>query len=158
MNTLARIEDFETYKFIGYYSLRSELKGYSEAEDFFIRMDEIEDIQDDLDKLWYWLEQIADKTGWYAEAFRHEGICVALPPKKRITGEYNDLRLYCHLITNNVVVLFNGGIKTQDNPEDCPNVKQHFSNAKGWAYKLDREKIETDWTEIIDVEEIFINY
>lgn len=40
------------------------------------------------------------------------------------------IRLYCKFLNPNIVLLFNGGIKTQLNPTNCPNVSVHFKRAK----------------------------
>ena len=48
------------------------------------------------------------------------------------------LRLYCIRLTDNIVVLLNGNIKTKHNPEECPNVRRHFKNAIKIARKLDK--------------------
>ena len=48
------------------------------------------------------------------------------------------IRLYCIRLTDNVVILLNGGIKTKKLPIDCPNVRQHFNNAIKIAKRLDK--------------------
>lgn len=47
------------------------------------------------------------------------------------------IRLYCIRLTNNLVVLLNGDIKTKLKPDECPNVKKHFKMAIALAKKLD---------------------
>lgn len=36
-----------------------------------------------------------------------------------------------------MVFLFNGGIKTEKYPDDCPNVKLHFKQVNAFANKID---------------------
>jgi hypothetical protein len=65
----------------------------------------------------------------------------ALPPPWRemaaleITVE--DLRLYCMVLNENVVFLFNDGIKTKDNAKDCPNVGPYIRQANRLVRLID---------------------
>jgi hypothetical protein len=74
--------------------------------------------------------------------FKHEGPANALPKVTQEIIEANKddlgLRLYCIRLTDNVVVLLNGDIKTKQDPAECENVKVHFKNAIKIAKKLDK--------------------
>lgn len=75
--------------------------------------------------------------------FRNEGPADALPPidQQMIdANENNDfgLRLYCIRLTDELVILLNGDIKTSLNPKDCPNVRIHFNRAQAIARKIDK--------------------
>lgn len=48
------------------------------------------------------------------------------------------VRLYCIRLRDDLVILMNGDIKTQRNPNDCPNVNLHFKRAIKIASKLDK--------------------
>ena len=66
--------------------------------------------------------------------FRHEGPAFALPGRvdqTLIESNPDDfgIRLYCGLLRPDLVLLLNGGIKTKQNPDECPNVGPHFRNA-----------------------------
>lgn len=74
--------------------------------------------------------------------FKNEGPANALPI---VTDEIKTankvdfgLRLYCVRLSDNVVVLLNGDVKTVLNPRNCDNVKEHFNNAYKIAQKLDK--------------------
>lgn len=54
------------------------------------------------------------------------------------------VRLYCIRITDHLVVLLNGNIKTHKNPSLCENVKKHFNNALKIATKLDLLRLENE--------------
>ncbi len=57
--------------------------------------------------------------------------------------------MYCLRANENVVILFNGDIKTTQYPQDCPNVKLHFKQANQLTKAIDaafREK-EIRWIE-----------
>lgn len=75
--------------------------------------------------------------------FKHEGPANALPKVTQEIIEANKddfgLRLYCIRLTDNVVILLNGGIKTKIDPTECSNVKEHFNNAIKIAKKLDKD-------------------
>ncbi len=48
-----------------------------------------------------------------------------------------NLRLYCLVLNDHVVFLFNGGIKTADNAKDCPNVGPYIKQANELVKKID---------------------
>ncbi|MEM9917871.1 MAG: hypothetical protein AAF990_07235 [Bacteroidota bacterium] len=74
--------------------------------------------------------------------FRFEDMALALPskPSKRIAGVQvmmdSTLRLYCVKISESIVILCNGGIKTTHKATDCPNVSSHFRLANLIAKKV----------------------
>lgn len=74
--------------------------------------------------------------------FKPERGANALPKVSQeiITANKKDfgIRLYCIRLTDNVVVLLNGNVKTKHNPTECPNVQRHFDNAIKIARELDR--------------------
>lgn len=80
--------------------------------------------------------------------FRNEGPADALPRADMIDPHENDfgLRLYCIRLTDQLVVLLNGDIKTEQKPQQCPNVATHFRNAQLIARALDRALKEGDVT------------
>jgi hypothetical protein len=66
--------------------------------------------------------------------FRPERQALALPghvDESIIKANPTDygVRLYCGLLRPDLVLLLNGGIKTELDPEQCPNVRPHFRNA-----------------------------
>jgi hypothetical protein len=52
--------------------------------------------------------------------------------------------LYCLRANEHVVFLFNGDIKTQKYPQECPNVKEHFKLANQLTKVIDKAFIEKD--------------
>ena len=69
-------------------------------------------------------------------------MALALPskPSKRIVGFQvmmdSTLRLYCVKISESVVILCNGGIKTTNKATDCTNVSSNFRLAYLIAKKV----------------------
>lgn len=143
---IERLEDF-TFEKVTYYSIRFLRQENDDTEfyDFLRRMDQNPEVHEDLGNLILWIEEIGKNHGAIRERFfRHEargGEASALPPPRK-QMEYHEiyvesLRLYCLVANPYVVFLFNGGIKTQDDPMDCPNVRPHFIKANELARKID---------------------
>lgn len=99
-----------------------------------------------------WINQIGDE-GATEDWFRQENDAHALPPPTGIVLRKQqglvsfldfdsievvgfDLRLYCLRLNNNVVILSNGGIKTTNQAQDCPNVSRHFRQANILSKKI----------------------
>ena len=134
MNTFAKIikiEDF-TGKAVNYYTLHIEEREYNEFEDFIFRHITIEEIEVQLNYLNETLERFS-KQGAKAHYFRAEKAFHALPPPARFL-EFDmgneQIRLYCLYVSKNIVILFNGGIKTKQKAQDCENVKRYFLEAE----------------------------
>jgi hypothetical protein len=85
----------------------------SETDDFMHRMEQEPAYIDQLEQLVKWLKIMGDdEKGADFYLFRQERLCVALPPKIKHLKAAIDLRLYCHWVSENIVILYNGGIKT----------------------------------------------
>ena len=158
MNIFAAVEEFARFDMVTYYTVRSEEAVLSETENFLERMRRESAYIDQLEDLMLWLEIIGNKRGAIFDLFRSERFCVALPPKGKYLDKAIDLRIYCHWVSKNVIILFNGGIKTTKLAQDCPNVSHHFYNAQSWTKQLIDIGIETDGPEIINLEELYIKY
>ena len=104
-----------------------------------------------------WLRIIGDDKGAHEDYFRDEGIVWALPPEAKIMkGRFvKNIRLYCHLVSSSVVILYNGGIKSEATVQQCPNVSMHWQNAKIATRKL-KDQIEHEGKRITNIEDIII--
>jgi hypothetical protein len=142
-----RLKDFQ-FDIVKYFTVHleevGEEKDVNEFFDFLNRMEEIEEIDDDLSNLLVWIEEIGENIGAKKHLFRNESITAdvqALPPpaKQMEVREIpvENLRLYCLVLNEHVVFLFNGGIKTTNNAKDCPNVGPHIKRANQIAGKID---------------------
>ncbi len=142
MNTFVTIERLGEFTFdkVAYYSVRFEDKGRTEFEDFLERHEQREDIREELDQLFWWLEELGTTIGARADYFRHERQAHALPPPSRKLRlvQHEHLRLYCMRLSDHVVILFNGGLKTAETAQQCPNVKPHFELANRLAEAIDQ--------------------
>lgn len=159
MHLYATIQEFARFETATFYTLKAEGAALSETDDFLARMAREPAYKDQLEYLVNWLELIGNnKKGAIFDLFRQERNCVALPPKGRYLDAAIDLRLYCHYVSENVVILYNGGIKTAHTAQDCPNVSRHFYNAQSWTKQLIEIGIETNGPVITNIEELYIKY
>lgn len=144
MNIFASIEFIQqfTFKKVKYYTIRFENKEYTEFEDFLNRMVNEKKYTDDFQNLFLWLQNIGDLYGAQEKFFRPEQNAQALPPpaqmQKLMSVGVEDLRLYCLRLNNSVVLLFNGGIKTKQLAQDCPNVSSCFRTANQLVIKINQ--------------------
>lgn len=67
-----------------------------------------------------------------------------------------NVRIYCHWVNERIIILFNGGIKTNNDPTQCKNVSDHFYNAVNWAGKLKALDIKTSGQDITNLENLKI--
>lgn len=123
-----------------YYTVQVEGATYSEFQDFLHRMRAMSDYGEQLGMILQFIKEIGEKYGARSGHFRHERKADALPPSYYIQpGKPNKygLRLYCIRLSDEVVILLNGDLKTDNDPEKCPNCRKHFRFANALASKID---------------------
>jgi hypothetical protein len=165
---LEPIEDF-TFDKVKYYSVRGENNECSEFIDFLERMEDEAEYEDDMDDLFFWLEEIGMRYGAMDRFFRQEGLLSdtkALPPRAGIAASHglavSAIRLYCMKLSESVVILFNGGIKTTQKAQECPNVKRYFIEANQLTRRINElfheKEIQwnDDYTDILYDRELMI--
>lgn len=104
-------------------------------------------------------ESIGNKYGATDDFFdRYENKAQALPPKpKKWVEEIKELginfplRLFCYRITEQIVILFNGGIKDANSPQESKNLSMQFYEAQSFAKKIE-EALQSKMIEISDDE------
>lgn len=158
VNIFATLVTYKRYNRIGYYSVKAHCNELCETESFFKRMTEKPECLDEVKRLIYWMRKVAQEYEAKDEYFRFEGLCSALPPPFKVTLETINIRLYCYIINENIVVLFNGDKKTKRKAQSCPIVKYHHSMALSWSRAISRLNIESDGTEIKNINELEFNY
>lgn len=128
MNTFAQIVYLGKTDRVHLYSVQ-----IGEEEPEYVKWDRkhrgIPEVVEEYNDIRAWIrESICKVHGAKERFFRHEEAAVALPPNAQyLTIKYHfNLRLYCFRIRDNVLILLNGGIKTQDRAQDCEVVGQHF--------------------------------
>lgn len=100
-------------------------------------------------------ESIGNRYGATNDFFdRVENKAQALPPKpKQWLEEIKDLginfplRLFCYRITEQIVVLFNGGIKDADSAQESKNLSMKFYEAQTFVQKIE-EALQSEMIEI----------
>jgi hypothetical protein len=120
-------------------------------------MEDIEEVTDDLSNLLVWIEEIGENYGAIKNRFfRNESVTAdvqALPPPRKQMKVHEilveNIRLYCLVLNEHVVFLFNGGIKTTDEAKDCPNVGPYIKQANQLVQKIDElfKTKEISWNE-----------
>lgn len=125
MNRIILIKEFKRFKKVTFYTLRYEESNISETDKFLDRFMNNTDFKEDFDDILNYIEEIGER-GAEAKYFRFEGKAEALPPK----WSQNKLRLYCIRLTDNIVILANGGIKSSQTAQDSKDLsmKFHFAN------------------------------
>lgn len=140
MNRFATIEEVEQFNKVTYYTILFEDRDESEFENFLSKHQNDSTIQDEFNDLIAWIRQIGNEIGAKPQYFRQENRAHALPPPSRLVEiDYlQNLRLYCMWISESIIILFNGAIKTQNKAQDCPNVKPHFDLANKLVLEIEK--------------------
>jgi hypothetical protein len=110
-------------------------------------------------------ESIGNRYGATDDFFdRVENRVQALPPKpKGWVEEIKDLginfplRLFCYRITEQIVVLFNGGIKDADSVQESKNLSVKFYEAQTFVKKIE-EALQLEMIEISSDERYLQNF
>lgn len=174
MNTFATIKLLKPFSFnkVWYYTVQIEGNQVDEFRDFTGRFKDDPEYQDNYQHILSWIKRIGEKIGAKQNYFRHEGASEALPPSKKFQqkealnylenelDQYNTLRLYCLRITDEVVILFNGGIKTTQSAQESPGLKKYFDQgnklSKIITQKIKDQEIEIEGKVIKNLESIEI--
>lgn len=165
MNRFATLIEFKRYKKVTYYTIQlCDGKGGkvdTETDQFFefcLTLTKNKNAQ----RLIAWIEVIGNDYGAKEDLFRWERLAVALPPdiEKIANGTYKKLfvrklRLYAFRVSDSVVILFNGGIKTNRDPELCPNVGKHFRNSQKFVSELKTIGIRHSFCSIDNIDDLF---
>lgn len=162
MKNFVTIKPFKTFRKVKYYTFHVEERAQSETDAFFSTYEQVEDLTDDLNVLVTWMTEIGENRGATTRYFRPENAAEALPPPAYVMAELTidkcDLRLYCVRLTDNIVILANGGRKESNAVQDSPEALASFRFANKMAqqllkHKLDRG-IDIQGKEITNLEDI----
>ena len=147
MNNFAlEIWDDES-KLVTFYTVRNHSAKENETDKFIDKF--IDDVENKtfLQEIFNIVsEEIGDKHGARQYFFtRHERNVTALPPIKVTINEItinwynNPLRLYCLRLSNNIVILFNGDLKTAQTAQDG-KTSMTFYEANSYAHIIDEAR------------------
>jgi hypothetical protein len=128
VNKFVTIKPFLAFEKVHYYTFQVKGHTETEVEKFFRKFANDQAYTPDLVNLHDWLVDIGSNRGAKPEYFRFEDSAEALPPPQRFLVEMpvKDLRLYCVRLSNEIVILANGGLKTAQKVQDCPDLLPKF--------------------------------
>lgn len=145
MNTFVEVWDDEAEK-VTFYSVRWENAELCEMDRFLLRMEAIPEMKRPLEELINLILDVIGNTYGALDDFfnRFENHVTALPPKNNVKVRQLDLqysgfplRLYCLVLSEEVVVLFNGGIKnTRTVQESSDVITAKFYEANEFAKRI----------------------
>ncbi|AUD04055.1 hypothetical protein [Spirosoma pollinicola] len=140
MNNFVTIRLFKTFKQVTYYTFLVEGREQSETDTFFARFENDLALANDLNLLVAWIGEIGQNRGAKSRYFRFENDALALPPPAKIMAElgnsYCQFRLYCIRLSDEIVILANGGRKTSQTVQNSPELMTHFRFANKMAQQL----------------------
>ena len=146
MANWAIIEELYTFEKVTYYTIRLEEAAYSETEKFILRFETDAQYQYDLENILALLVILGNEKGAKSRFFRDESAAQALPPEIREALRENwvqfidaGLRLFCLRMTDEVVILLNGGIKSSQKTNDSPDLVAKFRLAQQLSKAIDAQ-------------------
>ncbi len=148
MNTFATIEGFYTLEKVKYYTVRltieDEMNEFSETDNFFQKYNTPNHPYYEEFGTIFKLLKVMGQKGAKDIFFRFENNAHALPSKPNKNQAvkvmlHSKLRLYCVKLSENIVILCNGGVKTENAAQKCSNVSRHFRLANKIAKKIQEE-------------------
>ena len=149
VNTFATIITAKSFNKVTYYTVKFENEDYSEFEKFIIKHKSLKEVHNEYNDLMSLIKRLGNEIGALERYFsRKERKAEALPPEwnklksheRKLHVKYqHNLRLYCMRISDEVVFLFNGGVKTSGRitAEECKVVRQYFRMANKLASCID---------------------
>jgi hypothetical protein len=140
----------DTFSLVTYYTVRWDSDELSETDKFINQYQNDKYRFEHFTEVFLLLEEMGERKGAKKEYFRrHADEASELPPKypMEIEGEEirfneNEFRLFCTRINENIVILFNGGVKSSQATQDSPDLASKFRESKNFAKKI--------WAEIHD--------
>lgn len=127
------VELLEEHEKVNLYSIRFEGEELLEAEMFFDHFEKLQEYDRDIESIVYYLDKIAEKGALeryfrIAESKMRDGVCA-------IPIETSKLRLYCLRLSDEVLILGNGGIKNKRTYNEIKALEQYvglLSELDGW--------------------------
>ena len=139
--TISEIPSLNLKK-VRFYTIDFEERDSAEFFDFLNRMNDDIEKKKDLETILASIKAIGNKLGAKKKLFKHERKGEALPTfyeeKDNFSGDYG-VRLYCIVLSEQIVILLNGDKKTQKDPEKCPNVRKYFRELQSIAKAINED-------------------
>lgn len=142
-NFVLEIYDDE-FALVTYYTVRWDEAAENETNKFVLRFANSEEFRPFYQQIAALLADMGERKGARKYYFsRHEDAASALPPKGifEVNGieldfYENPLRLYCTRLNDNMVVLFNGGLKTARTAQESEDLARKFREAQHFAKRI----------------------
>ena len=112
------VELFEQHEQASIYTIRFRDKEESEVEEFFALFD-TDEYKDDIDIILAAIDKLGE-NGALERYFRPEGGYL-----KAIPLNASNLRLYCFRVSDEILILGNGGLKTTQTYNEDPGLNEH---------------------------------
>lgn len=137
MSRRVNIEEFESFTYITFYTIRYDDIDDSLTDTFFLQYKDDERYAEYVFELSNIIENIGnhgDIDG--GKIFRSENKARALPPKREAKTGYlhlrsePPLRLFCYCVSDEIIILFGGGVKSAMPVQDCPTLRMPFQEAQ----------------------------
>jgi hypothetical protein len=156
---------------VTFYTVRKDGAKETETDKFFLKFEHDPQYRSSVQELaTFILDAMGDHLGAREEFFRFENSASALPPPPRSVRNLSfnfegfPLRLYCMRLSNRLVVLMNGGVKSSQAAQDSKDLSMKLIEANSFAKAIDKALWEKSlWigasgrTLECDDEEIFID-
>ena len=139
--TILEIPRYRDYKKVAFYTVQIEGRELDEFSDFRQRMKKELVAPSELVEMLAFITNVGDNWGFRQKDFRDEERAhrFLLPIETHsIANSKYGLRLYCIVLSPEIVVIMNGGLKTEQNVKNCRNCYQHFLLANRVALSLER--------------------
>jgi hypothetical protein len=140
----ASIEEIYTFRKVTYYTVRLEGEPHSEMEKFILRFETDSVFQNDFENILALLVILGNEKGTKSRFFRDESAAQALPPELRealrekwVQFIDSGLRLFCLRMSDECVILLNGGIKSSQKTNDSPDLASKFRFAQQASKAID---------------------
>lgn len=113
----------------------------NEFENWTLRHRENKLINKEFQEILRWIEIASEGKHDLSKLLRDERKAHAFPPEARflLINFDENLRLYCMLIGQKILILFNGAIKSKgvSTVQECPNVKPYFYEANKFCAAIE---------------------
>ena len=129
---------------VRYYTLKFGDEKKTELDKFYDNYQK--EYSKSVDYIKMWIAQIGEKFGAQARFFRPEDNAEALPPPTKelrcldieLDKDNLNLRLYCIVLSPEVVILVNGGIKESDATRDSPGCWEQYKFTSNISSQINR--------------------
>lgn len=121
---------YKEFDKVAFYSVHFETYELCETDRFIQRFSQHEANRDDLQIIKAWIEKMGKETGALERYFRPERNASAIPIAT------SGLRLYCIRLSDELVILGNGGRKSSQAVQDSPDVYPAFKDMNNIYHAL----------------------